>query len=547
MTNSPYQMRASNLGQRPTVCLIVPPSAFLLDERVFMSLGLLKVAAVCEQAGFPVEVLDLSGVENYMDALDAQLESSQATYYGVTSTTPQMPSATAILERIRSVRPDARTILGGPHPTLVFAARRREVKLQLPGRGTKSFEHLTELADTVVCGDGEEAIFLALSPNAPAVIDADDPKGDLFLTRQQLEQLPLAARHLVDISSYNYEIDGYRATSLIAQLGCPFACGFCGGRESAMLRRPRLRATEGVIRELEHLHTEYGFRGFMFYDDELNVNPQIVELMQEITALQKRHNTDFRLRGFVKSELFTEEQAAAMYEAGFRWILVGFESGSPRILTNINKKATREDNSRCVEIAHKHGLKVKALMSVGHPGESQETIQQTRDWLLEAQPDDFDVTIITTYPGTPYFDRAEPAPFIDNVWVYTYPKTGDKLYAEELDYTTTADYYKGDPNGGYRSFVFTDYLSQDDLVRLRDKTEREVREQLDIPFNPSAAKVFFEHSMGASGPLPPSILRKSSGATAKGVTATNETAEATPHVVPAPRIAEPEAPKTVVE
>ena len=33
------------------VTLITPPSIFLLDERVFMSLGILKVAAVLEKAG----------------------------------------------------------------------------------------------------------------------------------------------------------------------------------------------------------------------------------------------------------------------------------------------------------------------------------------------------------------------------------------------------------------------------------------------------------------------------------------------------------------
>ena len=51
-------------------------------------------------------------------------------------------------------------------------------------------------------------------------------------------------------------------------------------------------------------------------------------------------------------------------------ILIGFESGSPRILRNINKKATVDDNTRAVEAAHRAGLKVKALMSIGHPGES---------------------------------------------------------------------------------------------------------------------------------------------------------------------------------
>ncbi|TLY30493.1 MAG: hypothetical protein E6K62_08840, partial [Nitrospirae bacterium] len=51
------------------ICLITPPSIFLLDERVFMTLGILKVAAVLEQAGIQVEMLDLSGVENYEEVV----------------------------------------------------------------------------------------------------------------------------------------------------------------------------------------------------------------------------------------------------------------------------------------------------------------------------------------------------------------------------------------------------------------------------------------------------------------------------------------------
>lgn len=51
------------------VCLIIPPSPFLLDERVFVQLGILKIASVLEQHNYTVDMIDLSGVENYTDVL----------------------------------------------------------------------------------------------------------------------------------------------------------------------------------------------------------------------------------------------------------------------------------------------------------------------------------------------------------------------------------------------------------------------------------------------------------------------------------------------
>jgi anaerobic magnesium-protoporphyrin IX monomethyl ester cyclase len=86
------------------------------------------------------------------------------------------------------------------------------------------------------------------------------------------------------------------------------------------------------------------------------------------------------------------------------------------------------------------------------------------------------------------------------VWTYTHPKTGDRLHAREVDYTVCADYYKGDPNGGYRSFVYTDHLSAERLVELRDMVERDVRRTLNIPFNPGAPALRYEHSMGQGLP-----------------------------------------------
>ena len=51
------------------ICLITPPSPFLLDERVFLHIGILKVAAILERENYKVDFIDLSGVQNYLDVI----------------------------------------------------------------------------------------------------------------------------------------------------------------------------------------------------------------------------------------------------------------------------------------------------------------------------------------------------------------------------------------------------------------------------------------------------------------------------------------------
>lgn len=306
----------------------------------------------------------------------------------------------------------------------------------------------------------------------------------------------LASHKLYDLTVP--ETESYISSGFISH-----NCTFCSGRNSPFLRNIRNRTIDSVIAEMEHIYLTYGYKGMMLYDDELNVNKEMVPLMYAIADLGQKHGVQWKLRGFTKSELFTEEQAKAMYEAGFRILLTGFESGDPRILKNIRKRATRDDNTRCVEIAKKYNLKVKALMSIGHAGESFETIENTKKWLLEVEPDDFDCTVITTYPGSPYFDDAV---WEGDKYVFTSKDSGDKLYQANLDYTKEVDYYKGIP-GNYVSHVWTDYLSPEDLAKCRDDLEHDVRKKLKIPYNPANPAKKYEHSMGSSRNLPDWILR----------------------------------------
>jgi hypothetical protein len=110
--------------------------------------------------------------------------------------------------------------------------------------------------------------------------------------------------------------------------------------------------------------------------------------------------------------------------------------------------------------------------------------------------------VITPYPGSPYWDEA--VDIGGGIYRYTAPKTGDFLFMEEVDFTQTADYYKG-ILGSYVSHVWTDHLTRKELVEQRDWLELTAKEKLGISMPPSAAATMYDHSTG----MTPQILRSS--------------------------------------
>ncbi len=487
------------------ICLIVPPSPFLADERVFYFLGVLSISAYWKKLGYVIDVLDLSGIKNYLEAVEIYLNKNDRLHFiGLTGTSPQYSFAHNIGQFIKK-NYNHKLVLGGTHATLSHTSYKRDLKLGRVGSRAKvAVDTILSVFDVLVAGDGEYALPDILKIDK-GVVDGDDRTSSLFLKDDDLSSIPFPDRDLIDLDSYHYSIDGFKATNVQFQKFCPFGCLFCSARNSPSFRVRRNRTIQSCVDELEYLYKRYGFRGFNILDDELNVNKSIVPFMYAIADLQNKLGVEFRLRGFTKSELFTEEQAKSMYLAGFRVLLTGFESGSDRILENIQKQATKDDNTRCIEIAHKFGLKSKALLSSGHPGESYETIQETKDWVLSVNPSDFDLTIISNYPGAPYYDDAVKD---GDRWTYTCKNNGDKQYQKEIDYSKEANYYKG-LLGSYVSYTWTDFLSPQQLVDCREEFEKDVRSKLNIAYNPSADSVQFEHSMGSSANILPDYILRS--------------------------------------
>lgn len=445
------------------ILFIIPPANFLTDQRVFPNLGLLRLATYMNHKGFGVHVMDLSGNDDYLAEITNWLANNYVDYIGITATTPQMPEAFKIAELLKPYK----TILGGPHATMTVIASVKGSN----DRSKNSLEDLKNNFTHIVAGDGELAMEQILLGNIKEQITNVETTPH-FLTKDDYERLPMADRELIDIESYHYTIDGKKSTSLIWQQGCPFGCGFCGGRLTKTYRTARSCSVDKIIHEIGHLHKTYDYTGFMLYDDELNLNrANFIEYMDKIIKYQHDNHTEFSLRGFIRADIFDNEIANYMYKAGFRWVLCGFESGSDRLLENMNKHNTVEANTECAIIARQNKLKVKALMSIGHPGESTESVMETQNWLAKIKPDDFDMSIICVYPGTPYYDKS--IKINDQTYKYT-AKSGDNLYSLDVDTKTESLFYKSKTDA-YQSYVYTDYLTRQQIVESRKNMEINIR------------------------------------------------------------------------
>jgi len=452
----------------PKIGFINPPSEFLIDQRVFLSLGVLRVATSLQKK-YDVRFLDLSNETFYNDRIKEYIEKNDLDVICITATTPQIQRVYEFCQYIKN-NFDVKIVLGGPHVTLMHSSL---------GKGSDDvwkickvhFDELEGCVDTIVIGDGEYAIYDAIESDKKLINSEEN--AALYIQSDNYDDIAIPNRNFLDLSSYRYVIDDKKSTNLISQMGCPYRCLFCSGRSSSSYNRIRKRSIGNIISEIDILYKVYGYEGFMFYDDELNLNKSdFNELLLKLIDYQDSNGVDFNLRGFTRSNLLDAHQAGLMYKAGFKWLLVGFESGSDRILQNMNKGCTVEDNTKCFDIARDNGLKVKALMSIGHPGESASTIKESLGWLRMVKPEETDISIISVYPGSEYFNKST---LINNeVLRYTANGTNDSLYIKNIDFLKESNFYKSSEDG-YVSFVHTDHLDREAIVEQRSIMEKEIK------------------------------------------------------------------------
>jgi len=91
-----------------------------------------------------------------------------------------------------------------------------------------------------------------------------------------------------------------------------------------------------------------------------------------------------------------------MARTGCIGLSIGFESGSDKILKNMNKKFSIENIRRISVLAKKHAISRMGFLLLGGPGETRDTVNKSLDFAEELNLESMIITRgIRIYPNTP--------------------------------------------------------------------------------------------------------------------------------------------------
>jgi len=349
------------------VLLITPPRE--VPQKVdFPPIGLAYIAAVLKKEKIAVRVVDASAYS--WGRLARVLCEISPLIVGIPCWTLERSQVFRTTKLVREMLPKTRIILGGHHATA------------FP-------DHMFVQAnvDAVVIGEGEETTLELVRAlldgrslcNIRGIAYSENARVLLTESRELIKNLDsVPYPSYTDFNLDNYiglpEVNG-RAASVMTSRGCPYRCIFCSSSRF-WKGRWRSRSAENVLGEIEWLYHDYKVRNFIFFDDNFTVQKdRAIEICRGL--LDKRLNINF-----VASSHVTHMNPELLYwmkKSGCYRIDFGVESGSPEILRNIKKGQSVEDIEKGFRLVHDAGIKPRAFLIVGSPGENEKTIDETAD------------------------------------------------------------------------------------------------------------------------------------------------------------------------
>ncbi|MEM2846904.1 MAG: radical SAM protein [Nitrososphaerota archaeon] len=381
-----------------SLLLISPPTSSVVKEILGASgppLGLAYLAAVAEEQGWKVRIIDGLTEGLSMQDIAGIIRSLQPEVAGITATTPAIYDAYEIARIVKEHSPNSLVLLGGPHATFMAYEVLEECPyIDVVVRG-EAEETLKEILERIERG-GDLSEVAGITYRAGDRIKENPSRGLI----DDLDSLPIPAYNLLPMGKY--VVDRVRYAAIVTSRGCPYGCIFCSS-SLQFGKRWRAHSPERVLEELMILRYDYGAREIEFLDDTFTLKMSRAE---EISRMIVSEGLDISWSASSRVNTFSRSLGEAMRRAGAHTIYFGIESGSDKTLRLIGKGITRRQAMDAVKAARNSGLNALGSFIIGFPHEGEEDIRATIRFADKVGVDLAQFTIATPYPGTRLWEMA---------------------------------------------------------------------------------------------------------------------------------------------
>jgi radical SAM superfamily enzyme YgiQ (UPF0313 family) len=208
-----------------------------------------------------------------------------------------------------------------------------------------------------------------------------------------------------------YDYPQAPVATLVASRGCPFLCKFCD--TSTFGAQVRAYSPETVYQMMKNLQDEFGIRHIQFVDD-LFLASRIRTLA--LCDLIIKNKLKMTWSCAARVDTVKPDILARMKEAGCWEISFGLETGSNELLQKMEKSARIEISERAINWTAAAGIRCKGLFMLGYPGETDETIAQTKAFIKRIPMTTMNLTKFTPYPGSPIYREIYGTNICDDHW-----------------------------------------------------------------------------------------------------------------------------------
>ena len=429
LLNPPFLDRYSKSSRSPAVTK---------SGTIYFPLWLSYAAGVLDKDGYELKLIDAPAKCLSKEETLKQIVDFAPALIVIDTSTPSINSDLAFTEMVKKRVPTIKTCLVGTHVTacvseilpekssFVDYIARHEYDYTIP-KLAEAISGKMEIKDVLgisYCVDGQ----LIENPNRPFIENLDD--------------LPFVSevyKKYLDIKDYFYAHVSYPTVSIFASRGCPSRCFFCMYSQVMFGKQYRRRSAKNLFDECLYITENFPeVKEILIDDDNFTVDQENVQAFCRLMIENK-----IKLKWVIQSRVnLSYESMVLMKKAGCRLVVVGYESGSQKVLDGMHKGITLEMSRKFNAAAKKAHMRVHGCFMVGNPGETKETMQETLEFSKSLRMDTVQYFPLIVYPGT-------------EAW--TWAKSNGYLIAKSYDEWLT-------PDGMHNCVLSTPEVSNQELV-----------------------------------------------------------------------------------